>query len=94
MSQPTLTALVSGFPPGLRRPNPLPGETLGQLVIRNHPQEWQNFVERLKNSFHTPEEECLRLRRGDTGVALDTAAQREFERFMNLRLPSHGRTLR
>jgi len=93
MNPPTLTALVSGFPPGLRRPKPLPGENLGQLVIRNHPQQWQNCVERLKRSFHTPEEVCVRLRRGETGVALDPAAEREVERFMNLRLPAHGRTL-
>lgn len=93
MNPPTLTALVSGFPPGLRRPKPLPGENLGQLVIRNHPRQWQNCVERLKKSFHLPEEVCIRLQRGETAVPLDAAAEREVEHFMNLRLPAHGRTL-
>jgi len=93
MSQITLSAIVTGFPPGLRPPKPLPGETLAQLVIRNHQQEWRNCVERLKKDFHVPEEVCARLRRGDTAAAVDPTAQREIERFINLRLPSHGRTL-
>ena len=93
MSQITITAIVTGFPPGLRPPKPLPGENMAQLVIRNHPQEWQNCVERLKNDFHVPEDVCARLRSGDTSAATDAVTQREIERFMNLRLPSHGRTL-
>ena len=93
MSQITLSAIVAGFPPGLHPPKPLPGETLAQLVIRNHPQEWRNCVERLKKDFHIQEEVCLRLRGGGMSAALDPATQREIERFMNLRLPSHGRTL-
>jgi hypothetical protein len=93
MSQITITAIVTGFPPGLRPPKPLPGETMAQLVIRNHPQEWQNCVERLKNDFHVPEDMCARLQRGDTSAAKDAVTQGEIERFMNLRLPSHGRTL-
>jgi hypothetical protein len=42
----TLSVLVTGAPPHLRRPKPLPGETLGQMVIRNQPHEWRNFLER------------------------------------------------
>jgi len=93
MSKITLSAIVTGFPPGLHPPKPLPGETLAQLVIRNHPQEWRNCIERLKKDFHVPEEVCSRLRRGETSAAVDPVTQREIERFMNLRLPSHGRTL-
>jgi hypothetical protein len=66
---------------------------LAQLVIRNHPQEWRNCIERLKKDFHVPEEVCSRLGRGETSAAVDPVAQRQIERFMNMRLPSHGRTL-
>lgn len=93
MSQMSLSAIVTGFPPGVHPPRPLPGETLAQLVIRNHPQEWRNFVDRLKREFHVPEEVCARLRRGELAAAADPVTRREIERFMNLRLPSHGRTL-
>ena len=64
-----------------------------QLVIRNNPQQWCNCLERLKKDFRVPEEICAHLRRGETVTTIDPAAQREIELFMNLRLPSHGRTL-
>jgi hypothetical protein len=93
MSKITLSAIVTGFPPGVHPPTPLPGETLAQLVVRNHPQEWLNCVERLEREFHIPKEVCSRLRRGEIAAAADPVTRREIERFMNLRLPSHGRTL-
>ncbi len=93
MSQVTLSAIVTGFPAGLRQPKPQPGETLVQLVIRNHAQEWRACVERLAKDLHVPEEVCARLREGDTTGVVDPAAWPEIEQFMNQRLPSHGRTL-
>ncbi|MBI2422954.1 MAG: toll/interleukin-1 receptor domain-containing protein [Candidatus Hydrogenedentes bacterium] len=93
MSPITVSVIVTGFPPGLRPPKPLPGETLGQLVIRNHPQQWRNCVERLRNDFHVAEEVCSRLLKGETSAATDAVTQGEIEHFMNMRLPSHGRTL-
>ena len=93
MSKTTLSAIVSGFPPELRSPRPLPGETMAELVIRNHPQEWLNCVERLRHDLHASGDMCSRLQTGDLDAADDPAIQREIERFMNLRLPTHGRTL-
>ena len=93
MSQRTLSAIVTGFPPEVHSPAPLPGETLAQLVIRNHPQEWLNCVDRLKREFHVPEEVCSRLRRGEIAAAADPVTRREIERWFMMRLPSHGRTL-
>lgn len=83
MSQITLSAIVTGFPPG---------ETVAQLVIRNYRQEWLNCVELLKRDFQVPEEVCSRLRRGNIATA-DPATQREIERWFMMRLPTHGRTL-
>ncbi len=93
MNKMTLTAIVTGFPPGLRPPKPLLGENMLQLVIRNHPQEWNNCLERLRNKFHASEAMCSRLRKGEIVAEVDTAINKEIEKFMNLRLPSHGRTL-
>lgn len=93
MSKMTLSAIVTGFPPGVRDPTPLPGETVAQLVIRNHPQEWLNCVELLKREFQVPEDVCSRLRRGDLSAAADPVTQREIQRWFMMRLPTHGRTL-
>ena len=93
MSMIKLTAIVTGFPPGLRPPTPLPGESMLQLVIRNHPQEWRNCLKRLRNDFDASEAVCSRLSQGEVIADLSPAISREVERFMNLRLPSHGRTL-
>jgi hypothetical protein len=93
MSKIKLSAIVTGFPPGVRPPKPLPGESMLQLVIRNHPQAWSICLESLRNVFHASDEVCSRLTRGETIADLDPAVRREVERFMNLRLPSYGRTL-
>ncbi len=93
MERATLSVIQGGFPPELRVPKPLPGESLAQLVIRNHPQEWRNCVERLGNDFGVSEAVCARLLRGEVSAVSDEAAQDQIEGFMNFRLPSHGRTL-
>jgi hypothetical protein len=92
MSAVSVSALVTGFPPQLRVPKPLAGETLAQLVFRNHPDEWRNCVERLERDSHVPKDVCEHLRRGDLQKVTDPAIKAEVERFLNLRLPSHGRT--
>jgi len=89
-----LSAIVSGFPAGFRPPKPLPGESLAQLVIRTHAYEWLNCIERLQEEFHASQELCSRLRKGDLAAVVDPVVKRQIERFMNLRLPSHERTLR
>jgi len=65
MSTIKLSAIVTGFPPGLRFPRPLPGESMLQLVIRNHPQEWRNCFERLREDFHASDAVCSSLSRGE-----------------------------
>ena len=87
-----LTALVTGFPAGLRQPKPLPGETLSQLVIRNHPQEWLNFIKRLAEKVYLSPEQAGALRAGRLGAIQSEKVRTEIEDFMNFRLPTHGRT--
>jgi hypothetical protein len=94
MSGITLSAIVSGFPPELRSPRPLPGETMAELVIRNHRQEWLNLADRLRREFHVSEDVYSRLRAAQWHTAADPAVRREIEWWMNMRLPTHGRTLR
>lgn len=93
MSKIKLTAIVTGFPPGLRPPTPLPGESMLQIVIRNHPRQWRNCLERFRNDFGASEAVCSRLSQGDVVADLSPVIRKEVERFMNLHLPSHGRTL-
>lgn len=88
----TLSVVVTGFPVQLRRPKPLPGETLAQLVIRNHPQEWRICVERLETEFGISTDSAYRLRSGHLEVA-DPGMREQIMRFMNHRLPTRGRTL-
>jgi hypothetical protein len=88
-----LTALVTGFPAGLRQPKPLPGETLSQLVIRNHPREWLNFIERLAEKIHLSPEQAGALRAGQLSAIQSEKVWAEIEGFMNFRLPTHGRTI-
>jgi hypothetical protein len=89
----TLSAIETGFPTYIRRPKPLPGETLGQLVIRNHPQEWRNFVDRLANEKGLSSSTCSRLLDGQLDTQ-DLRVRHEIEQFMNYRLPGHLRTLK
>jgi hypothetical protein len=93
-SKMTLTALVTGFPAGLRQPKPLPGENLFQLVIRNHPREWRNCVERLTSDFGVSSDQAGALLKGQLEVIQDAKVRNQIERFMNSRLPSHSRTFR
>jgi hypothetical protein len=64
-----------------------------QLVIRNHPRQWNNCLERLQKEIHLSPELAARLRSGQSIPGLDPMLLREIERFMNRHLPSHGRTL-
>lgn len=89
----TITALVTGFPPGLTPPEPLPGETLLQLVVRNHPLEWRNCVDRLLSKHQVALEEAAALRDCRFDLIVDPVIRSEIERFMNQRLPTHGRTI-
>ena len=93
MKQVEMTALMTGFPPGISTPKPLPGETLGQLVIRNYPREWRNCVAMLGSEFAVGSAICDQLLRGGLNENLNKSAQDEIKRFMTRRLPSYGRTL-
>jgi hypothetical protein len=87
-----ITVLVMGFPPSLRQAQPLPGETRAQMVIRLHPRQWENFVDRLKSSNSTTSDVWDRLLQGDLSVMRDNV-EKHIEEFMNMRLPTHWRTL-
>lgn len=89
----TLSALVTGAPPHLRRPKPLPGETMAQMVIRNHPHEWRNFLARMQEVVGLSSSERTRLAKVGPGGVTDSRLQSEVEKFMNHRLPCHGRTI-
>src|SRR5258706_1292401 len=89
----TLSVLVTGAPPQLRRPKPLPGETMAQMVIRNHPHEWRNFLDRMQEVVGLSSSERARLAKVGPGGVTDSRLQSEVEKFMNHRLPCHGRTI-
>src|SRR5690349_16646565 len=71
----TLSALVTGAPPHLRRPKPLPGETIAQMVIRNHPHEWRNFLARMQEVVGISSSERARLARVGPGGVTDRRLQ-------------------
>ena len=77
-----VTAMVTGFPPGFRRPNFRPGESPFQFVVRNHPDEWANCVKRLGLSAS----EASALRHGKS-LQLGSDIEKALELFQNLRLP-------
>jgi len=91
----TISALVTGFPPRLRQPQPLPGETLVDLIIRNQPHRWRNFVERLENDLGLSKQMADKLRRGkvDLSDIANPRVEAEMENFVNLCLPTLGRTI-
>jgi hypothetical protein len=89
----TVTAMLTGFPAGLIPPEPLPGETLSQLVVRNHPLEWRNCVDHVVRERGLSFDHADALRNCRFEGIQDADVWSEIERFMNRRLPSHGRTL-
>jgi hypothetical protein len=89
----TLTVLVAGFPQGLIVPKPLPGETLGHLVIRNHPHEWKNCIDRISPEHPISSGLLHQLADGHLDDVTDPRLQEELQRFFNRRLPTHGRTM-
>ncbi len=93
MSTTTLTAIVAGFPPGLRPPKPLPGENMLQLVIRNYPKQWRNCVDLLRRDYNASEAVCSKLSQGEAIADLSPDIQQQIERWVNFRLPTHRRTL-
>jgi len=66
---------------------------MAQLVIRNHPHEWRNFLEHMQEVVGLSSSERARLTRDGPGGVTDPRLQNEVERFMNHRLPCHGRTI-
>ena len=93
-SKASVSAVVTGFPRELRQPKPLPGETPEQLVIRNHSDEWRNFVDTMHYQFNITKAVCDKLLRGDLSDVVDSTLKNEIHTFVNFRIPNHGRTLR
>lgn len=90
----TISAMLGAYPPERRLPKPLPGETMAGLVIRNHPDQWKNFLERLASSHTLSKTTVDELNRGNMGIVnSDPSLHAEFERFLNHRLPVYGRTM-
>jgi len=93
MDTTTLSAIVTGNPPGLRSPKPLPGETWVQMIIRNFPDEWQNCIERMNGEFGFSDGVKHQLRKGDLSGVTNPLMQDRIARFVNFQSPTHGRTL-
>lgn len=87
-----VSALITGFPERLCQPKPLPGETRAQMVIRFHRQEWRNFTDRLRQTGVASDVVYAQLRQGILGSTGSEVSQR-IEEFMNLRMPTHWRTM-
>ena len=93
MSSPTVSVVVAGFPAQLRRPKPLPGETLAQVAIRNNSDRWKVCIENLIYSHGIPAGVRSRLLAGKLDAVTTPGAQAEVERFVNICLPTPYRTL-
>lgn len=93
----TISAMVTGFPARLTQPQPLPGETMVDLVIRNHPQQWRNFLERLISQFGLSKSDRDRLLNSRIShsdfLSFSPKIQEEFEEFTNHRIPNVSRTM-
>jgi hypothetical protein len=78
----------------MRKPEPLPGETLLQLAIRNNRDRWGICVENIKSKTPISKQMEVRLLDGDVNTIANNASVRaEIERFVNICLPTSGRTL-
>lgn len=97
MNTNTISVVVVGLPSNARQPMLLPGENMFQWVIRNHPQKWHNFVDRLCHDFNFPHSERDRLMQGHfvpEDFPEDFRWSKQIEEFMNSHLPTLWRTLK
>src|SRR5664279_1257954 len=92
----TLSAVLTGFPARLTQPRPLQGETIFQMVLRNHSRQWKNTVERLTSDYNLPQSTSDLLQRGRFRIEdlTDGRLQDAIEDFVNDRIPTHGRTMK
>jgi hypothetical protein len=89
----SLTALVTGMPPFIHMPLTQKGETKLQFLVRYHPDEWNNFIERMKKDFGASERTVKQLKSLQVSAITDPIIISNAEHWMNHRLPVHGRTL-
>lgn len=88
----TFSVLVTGFPPGVHKPELKPGETLLQFLIRYHPIEWKNFVERVGDKQGLSASDRKQLLEDPKDLKRPLLIK-EVEKWANMRLPVHMRTL-
>ena len=89
----TVSAIVFGFPPCLKKAQPLQGESIAKFVIRHHKNQWKNFTESMTEKLNLNNIERTILLNEDTNIQ-NEALQDEIMRFMNMRLPTHFRTIK
>jgi tetratricopeptide (TPR) repeat protein len=88
-----LTALVLGIPPFVHSPQLREGETRFQFLVRHHPREWSNFIERMKNELGASTHTCSLLGSLNFSSITDPIVISKCEAWANHRLPTHHRTL-
>jgi len=89
----SLSAIITGHPPGFERPRPQPGRTLADLVIRNFPAQWRGFVHEISADYSVPVSTTDRILAGDLDAA-DLTVRPKIEDFMNSHLPGYARTIK
>jgi len=89
----SLSAIITGHPPGFERPRPEPGETLAHVVIRNFPEQWRSFVDEMRDGFSVPLSTSEQLLAGRLDAA-DLTVRAKIEDFINNRLPGYVRTIK
>ena len=89
----TLSAIITGPPPGFERPRPRSGETLAHLVIRSFPEQWQGFVSDMRRDLAVPPLIIEQLLAGNLNTE-DPTVRSKIEDFINNRLPGHVRTIK
>jgi hypothetical protein len=89
----TLSAIITGPPPGFERPRPESGETLAHLVIRCFPEQWRGLLADMSRDLAVPHSTIEQLLAGKLDVE-DLTVRSKVEDFINNRLPGHVRTIK
>ncbi|MFA5385369.1 MAG: hypothetical protein WC364_12060 [Eubacteriales bacterium] len=92
MSAATLSAVVMGMPANIQIPGLRDGETRLHSAARIFPDDWNNFVDNLRNDFNLAGYVVTRIK-GCNVKDVDPQVKLEIDRWVKFHYPSYFRTL-
>jgi hypothetical protein len=92
MSAATLSAVIMGMPANIQIPSLRDGETRLHSVARIFPDDWNNFVDNLKNDFNLAGYVVTRIK-GCSVKDIDPQVKQEIDRWVKFHYPNCFRTL-